>query len=107
MENTSFDSTKIHRNSKRTQMSRTEVIPLGVISIFLRAIVLQTDSPTECIDKPTLRVGSPAKPILVVFSPTNRWSYSTVGLLIGWSRPVIVSPTLFRTIDTLVETSVS
>ena len=43
----------------------------GVISIFLRAIVLQTDSHTKCIDDPTLRVDSPTKPILVVFSPIN------------------------------------
>ena len=50
-----------------------------VISIFLRVIVLQTDSPTECIDNPTFRVDSPTKPILEFFSPTNRWSYSTVG----------------------------
>ena len=50
-----------------------------VISIFLRVIVLQTDSPAECIDNPTFRVNSPTKPILAFFSPTNRWSYSTVG----------------------------
>ena len=60
----------------------------GVISIFLRAIVLQPDSPTECIDNPTFCIDSPTKPNLAVFSPTNRWSYSTVGLSIQWSRPV-------------------
>ena len=52
---------------------------MEVISIFLRVIVLQTDSPAECIDNPTFRVNSPTKPILAFFSPTNRWSYSTVG----------------------------
>ena len=55
---------------------------------ILRAIVLQIDGPTECIDNPTFRVDSPTKPILAVFSPTNRWSYSTVRLSIRWSRPV-------------------
>ena len=50
-----------------------------VILIFLRAIVLQTDSRTKCID-PTFRVDSPTKPILAVFSPASRWSYSKVGL---------------------------
>ena len=60
----------------------------GFISIFLHAIVLQPDSPTEYIDNPTFRVDGPTKPILAVFSPANRWSYSTVGLSIRWSRPV-------------------
>ena len=60
----------------------------GVISIFLRAIVLQTNIPTECIDNPTFRVDSPTKPILAVFSPTNCWSYSTIGLSMQWSKPV-------------------
>ena len=63
--------------------------------------------------------------ILVVFSLAKRWSYSTVGLSIQWSRPVyrnscilqdypytsrdhcVVSPTLCRAMDTLVKTSVS
>ena len=40
--------------------------------MFLRAIVLQRDSPSECIDNPTFRVDRPTKPILAVFSPTNR-----------------------------------
>ena len=44
----------------------------GVIPIFLREIVLQPDSPTECIDNLTFRVDSPTKSILAVFSPTNR-----------------------------------
>ena len=39
--------------------------------ILLRAIVLQTDSPTERTDNPTFRVDSPTKPILAVFSPTG------------------------------------
>ena len=30
-----------------------------VTSILLRAIVLQPDSPTECMDNPTFRVNSP------------------------------------------------
>ena len=97
----------------------------GVISIFLCAIVLQTDGTTECINNPTFRVESPTKPILGVFSPTNRWSYSTVRLSIRWSRSVyrnsycwqcyrytsrdqcVVSPTLCRITDTVVKTSVS
>ena len=41
---------------------------IGIISISLRAIVLQTDSPTERIDNPMLRFDSPTKPILAVFS---------------------------------------
>ena len=53
-----------------------------VISIFLRARVLQTDSPIERNDNPTFRVDSPTKPILAVFSPTDRWSYSPVELSI-------------------------
>ena len=87
--------------------------------------MLQTDSPTESIDNATFRVDGPTKSILAVFRPTNRWSYSTVGLTTRWSRPVyrqsnflldnrytsrdqcIVSPTLCRTIDTVVTTSVS
>ena len=54
----------------------------GVVSIFLCAILLQIDSATECIDNSTFRVDSPTKPILPVFTPTNRWSYTTVGLSI-------------------------
>ena len=55
--------------------------------MFLGAIVLKIDRPTECIDNPMFGVGSHTKPILAVFSPTNRWFYSTVGLSIQWSRP--------------------
>ena len=47
------------------------IILKGVILIFLCAIVLQTDSPTQCIDNPILCVDSPAKSILAVFSSTN------------------------------------
>ena len=54
----------------------------GVTLIFLSAIVLQTDSATECINNFTFRVDSPAKPILPVLSPTDYWSYPTVGLTI-------------------------
>ena len=64
------------------------ILVSGFISIFLRAIVLQPDSPTECINNPMLCADSPSEPILVVFSPTNHWSYSTIGLSIRWSRPV-------------------
>ena len=67
------------------------------ISIFLRAVVLQTDSPTERIDNPTFRVDSPTKPILAVFSPTNRWSYH------GGNSMVLINS---RTMDTVVKTSV-
>ena len=66
--------------SANSMSSLRAPISIGVISIFLRAIVLQTDSPTECIHNPTLRVACPNKPILAVFSPTNRSSYSSVGL---------------------------
>ena len=59
-----------------------------VISIFLRAIALQSESPIECIDDPTFHVDGPTKPILAVFSPTNRCSYSAVGLSVQSSRPV-------------------
>ena len=58
------------------------------VSIFLHAIVLQTDNSTECVDNPTFRVNSPTKPILAVLSPTIHWSYSIAGLSIQWSRPV-------------------
>ena len=54
-------------------------IPLAQLTL-----ILQPDSPTKCIDNPTFRVNSPSKPILAVFSPTNGWSYSTVGLSIRW-----------------------
>ena len=74
----------------------------GVISIFLRALVLQTDSTAERIDNTTFRVNSTTKPILAVFSPTNRWSYSTVG-----QGQCIISPTFCKAIDTQVGTSVS
>ena len=98
---------------------------LRVILIFLRATVLQTGSPTECIDNPMFCVNSPTKPTLAVFSPTKRWFYSTEGLSTQWSTLVyrksyclqdyqytsqdqcVDSPTLFRTIDTLFKTSVS
>ena len=60
----------------------------SVISISLRAIVQQHDSPSQCIDNPKFCVDSPTKPILAVFTPTNCWPYSTEGLSIGWSRPV-------------------
>ena len=43
----------------------------GAISIFLCSIVLQTDCPTECIDKPTFSVYNPTQPFLAFFSPTN------------------------------------
>ena len=71
---------------------RTTVKSYRVISIFLRVIVLQADSSTERINKPTFHVNSPTKPILAVFSPTNRWSYSPVGLSTQWSRPVYHKP---------------
>ena len=61
----------------------TRVMFMGVILIILLPIVVQTDSPTECIDNP-FRVDSPTKPILAVFSTTNRRSYSIVGLSIQW-----------------------
>ena len=61
----------------------TRVMFMGVILIILLPIVVQTDSPTECIDNP-FRVDNPTKPILAVFSTTNRRSYSTVGLSIQW-----------------------
>lgn len=97
---------------------------LRVILIFLRATVLQTGSPTECIDNPMFCVNSPTKPTLAVFSPTKRWFYSTEGLSIWWSTLVyrksyclqdyrytsreqcVVSSTLCRTIDKVVKTSV-
>ena len=60
----------------------------GVISMFSGAIVLKTDRPTEYIDNPMFGVDSHTKPILAVFSPTNRWFYSTVGPSIWWSRTV-------------------
>ena len=68
--------------------SSFDLLYLGVISIFLRAIVLQTDSPNGLIDNTTFCVDNPTKPILAVFSPTNHWSYSPVGLSIRWSWPV-------------------
>ena len=49
-------------------------------TLFLRSIVLQTDSHTKGIDDPTFRVDSPTKPVIAVFSPTNHWSYSSVRL---------------------------
>ena len=58
----------------------------GVISIYLRVIVLQTDSPTERTDNPTFCFNSPTKPILVVFSATTCCSYSPVGLSKRWSK---------------------
>ena len=97
----------------------------GVILIFLSAIVLQTDSPNGRTDDPTFRVDSPTEPILAVFSPTNNWPYSPVGLPMWSSRSVyrksyflwnnrytspdkcIISFTFCKTIDTVVNTSVS
>ena len=61
-----------------------------VVSIFLHAIVLETDNPTECVDNPTFSVNTPTKPILAVLSPT-------IHLVLLNSR----------TIDTVVKTSVS
>ena len=84
----SFKPTQLANYNKIVLRSSEIYSKKGVISIFLRAIVLQTDSPTERTDNPTFRVDSPIKPILAVFSPTNRWSYSPVRLSIRWSRPV-------------------
>ena len=60
----------------------------GLISMFLRAIVQQTDRPIERTDNPTFRVNRPTKPILAVFSPANCWSYSPVGLSTRCSSPI-------------------
>ena len=79
---------------------------IGVISIFLRAIVLKTISPTEHTYNPAFHINSPTKSILAAFSPTNCWSYSMVGLYSGQDQ-CIISHTISRTIDTMVETSVS
>ena len=56
-----------------------------LLPIFLRAIVLQTDSPNGRTDNRTFCVDSPTKPILTVF----------------------VETTFCRIIDTVVKTSVS
>ena len=63
----------------------------GFISIFLCVIVLQTVSPTECINTWIYHVDSPTKPILAALTPSspnspNSWCCSTVGLSIQWSR---------------------
>ena len=60
----------------------------GVILIFLSAILLQTDSPNGRTDNPTFRVDSPTEPILAVFSPTNNWPYSAIGLPMRSPRSV-------------------
>ena len=70
-------------------------------------MVLQTGSPTECTDNHIFRVDSPTKPILAVFSPTNCCFNSPVELLTGGQGQCIVSPTFCRTIDTLLETSLT
>ena len=62
----------------------------GVILVFLRAIVLQPDSSTECINNPTNK-------LLVLL---NSRTIDTV-------VKCIVSPTVCRTNDTPVKTSVS
>ena len=79
---------------------------LRVILIFLRAIVLQTVSPTECIDNSMFCVNSPTKPTLAVFSPTKR-STQQKDYRHGGQHRCIVSPTVCRTINTPVKTSVS
>ena len=55
---------------KIIQKHDSEIIILTmnwVISVSLRTIVLQTDSPTKRIDNPMFRVGSLTKPVLAVF----------------------------------------
>ena len=59
----------------------------------LYAIFLQTDSPTERINNPTLCVDS----------PTNAWPYSTLGLLIWWSKAVSRQSYFLQDHDTLVK----
>ena len=96
---------------KIIQKHDSEIIILTmnwVISVSLRTIVLQTDSPTKRIDNPMFRVGSPTKPVLAVFlvpqtvGPTHQQDYRYVG-----QDQHIVSPTFCRTIDALVKTSVT
>ena len=74
--------------------------------MFLRAIVLQTCSSTECINSPTCRVKSPTSLfqwflVLQTVGPTQQYDYRY-----GGQDQRIVSPTICRTINTLVETSV-
>ena len=94
------------------------------ISIFLLAIVL----PIFSLQNVSIVLRVLSRALLVYFSgssPTNHWSYSKIGLLIQWSRPVyrksyilqdyrytsrvqcVVSPTFCWYIDILAKTSVS
>ena len=77
------------------------------VSIFLRAIVLQTYSPTECINSSTCCFKSPTGLfyrflVLQTVGPTQQQNYRYTG-----QDQYIASPTFCRTIDTLVKTSVS
>ena len=77
------------------------------VSIFLRAIVLETYSPTECINSSTCRFESPTGLfyrflVLQTVGPTQQQNYRYTG-----QDQYIASPTFCRTIDTLVKTSVS
>ena len=58
----------------RIEMVLKTCTSFTVISIFLRLIVLQTMSPTEYIDSPTVRVDIPTSLFSFFFFPTNRWS---------------------------------
>ena len=76
------------------------------VSIFLRAIVVQTYSATECVNSPTCRAESPASlfyrfSVLQTIGPTWKYDYRY-----GGQEQCIVSPTFCRTIDVLVEISV-
>ena len=89
----------------RIEMVLKTCTSFTVISIFLRLIVLQTMSPTEYIDSPTVRVDIPTslfsfffpyKPLVLVNSRTVDMVFKSsvllvllpVGLSIRWSRAV-------------------
>ena len=77
------------------------------VSIFLRTIVLETCSSTECVNSPICRVESSTSLfqrflVLQTVGPTQQQDCRY-----GGQDQFIASPTVCRTIDTLVETSVS
>lgn len=108
----------------RTEMVLKTCTSFTVISIFLRLIVLQTMSPTEYIDSPTVRVDIPTslfsfffpyKPLVLVNSRTVDMVFKSnvllvllpVGLRYGGQEQCVVSAIFCRAINTAVKTSVS
>ena len=92
--------------SKRFKLRLFSCCFIECVSIFLHAIVLQTCSLTECINSPTCFVEIPTSllqrfSVLQTVGPTQQQDCRY-----GGQDQYIVSPTVCRTINKLIEISV-